>query len=133
MIADEVIPSGLEAKANGRRPCDHFKECSMNSSWAVLLSVSLICASGCGSREPVVQVGNLRYIQLMQTAVSARDADKVDKVVSAAREQHEANAMSEGELAVLMQIGLLAKDAQWDDAETACRSLAEGQQWRRRN
>ena len=99
-------------------------------SWYV--GLFLVLCAGCGSSEPAFQVANLRYVQLLRTAISAREPEKVDRVIASAQEQQRSAALSADEMSVLMEISLTAKGGAWDEAEQACFQLEQGQQWRRR-
>lgn len=96
---------------------------------AAILIVGIL---GCGSGEPIVQVANFKYVQLLRTAISSRDRVKVDKVLEAVRLQLSRGDMDEGEITVLTDIGLMASDGNWSEAERACLNLEQAQQSRRR-
>lgn len=96
---------------------------------AAILIVGIL---GCGSGEPIVQVANLKYVQLLRTAISSRDRVKVDKVLEAVRLQQTRGDMDEGEITVLTDIGLMASDGDWSEAERAYLNLEQAQQSRRR-
>ncbi len=91
----------------------------------------MVCL-GCGSGEPAIQTANLRYVQMLRTAVSSRKPDQVDQVVEACQRQLQSGAIRPDEVAALTEIAATAREGRWDEAEQACFRLEEGQQWRSR-
>lgn len=61
------------------------------------------------TRPPAVEFGNLRYIQLLWTAVSSRDADRLDRVEAALHRRRESEEMSDRELAHFLEVIAVAK------------------------
>jgi uncharacterized lipoprotein YmbA len=102
----------------------------LNSIVVLLIAACLL--AGCGPSEPAFQYANLRYVQMMRTAVSSQDAEKVDKVMEAVRLKREADELRPEEEQALRRIADLTKDGRWNDAEQACFALEEAQQFRRR-
>lgn len=85
------------------------------------------------SRPPAIEFDNLRYVQLLTTAVSARSPDWLGKVEQAVQSRHRDGAMSERELESLSRIIAMADAGDWSTADRECFALAEAQLNRRRN
>lgn len=83
-------------------------------------------------RPPVVQFENLKYIQLLSTAVSSRNEEWLAKVAQAVGERHAAGEMSSSEMASFQRIMDTAAAGEWERADRECFALAEGQLNRRR-
>jgi hypothetical protein len=82
---------------------------------------------------PAVEFDNLRYIQLLSTAVSSRKLDLVDKVAAAIADRHSDGQMSASERGHFDRLIELARTEQWDAADRACFAFAEAQLSRRRS
>jgi hypothetical protein len=85
------------------------------------------------SRPPAVEYDNLRYIQLLTTAVSARNGDWLEKVDTAVQQRHHDGQMSEAELAHFSRLISQAQSGEWEAADRACFAFAESQLGRRRS
>lgn len=85
------------------------------------------------AQPPAVEFDNLKYIQLLTTAVSARNDDWLTKVDNAVAERHEHGEMSDGELTAFREIIGTARDGNWEQADRDCYALAEAQLSRRRS
>jgi hypothetical protein len=85
------------------------------------------------SRPPALEFDNLKYIQLLSTAVSARNSDWLAKVGDAIAQQHEAGRMSKVELESLRRIIATAAAGDWAAADVECYELAAAQLSRRRS
>ncbi|WP_231754135.1 hypothetical protein [Caulifigura coniformis] len=89
-------------------------------------------AYGWWSQPPVVSYDNLRYVELLMTAVSSRNSAQVTKVESVIAERHRTGALSDIELDPLQEIIAKARAEDWEQAHRQCFALAEAQQGRRR-
>ncbi len=85
------------------------------------------------ARPPAVEFDNLKYIQLLTTAVSSRSEDMVAKVSHAVEERHREGKMSETELAHFRRIIALADGGDWPTADRESFAFAEAQLHRRRS
>lgn len=85
------------------------------------------------ARPPAIEFDNLKYIQLLTTAVSSRNEDQVSKVSFAVEERHRAGKMSETELGHFRRIIGLADSGDWTTADRECFTFAEAQLHRRRS
>lgn len=83
-------------------------------------------------RPAAVEFDNLKYIQLLTTAVSSRDAGMVDRVELAILDRRQNGKMSDRESSEFDAIIELAREADWETADRACYALAEAQLNRRR-
>lgn len=81
----------------------------------------------CWTRPPAVEFQNLKYIQLLTTAISSRRIDMVDKVETAVQQRFDAGEMSEQELNHFQNLFGLARDGQWENADRRCFEFAEAQ------
>lgn len=81
---------------------------------------------------PAVEFDNLKYIQLLSTAVSARNAAWVDKVEQAITERQDSGEMSRRERQHFDRVIELARQEKWPEADRACFAFAEAQLNRRR-
>jgi hypothetical protein len=88
---------------------------------------------GWWNRAPAVEYDNLKYIQLLSTAVSSRKPEMVDKVAAAVRQRHAGSQMSDGELAHFEAIIATARSGQWDEADRAAYDFAAAQLSRKRS
>lgn len=84
-------------------------------------------------RPPTVEYDNLKYIQLMSTAISSRNKDWLDRVELAVRKRHESAEMSEKELKQFLSVIKTAAAGDWKTADRQCFSFAEAQLSRRRS
>lgn len=98
----------------------------------VLAAVMVLLAYRWWMRPPALEYDNLRYIQLLTTAVSARNPDWLDGVSRAVEERHESGEMSVEELASLREIIGIAEAGEWGRADEECYALAVAQLGRRR-
>lgn len=106
-----------------------------NNLWAavaVLLIVGLWFYSRWG-RPPAVEFDNLRYVQLLRTAVSARNADWLAKVDSAVDQRLASGDMSSTEHAHFRSLIAMAREGAWKEADIACFRFEEAQLGRRRS
>jgi hypothetical protein len=69
------------------------------------------------SRPPAVEFDNLKYIQMLRTAVSARRADYVSGVERAVHLRRKEGAMSPAEAAHFESILTLVRSGEWERAE----------------
>jgi hypothetical protein len=84
------------------------------------------------NRPPAVEHENLKYIQLLRTAVSAERADWVANVRVALDQRMAENAMSEAERGHFNKILALADARKWQEAHRMCFEFEEVQLSRRR-
>jgi hypothetical protein len=90
-------------------------------------------ALGWWTKPPAVEFDNLRYIQLLTTAISSRKAEMVDKVASAVQKRHSQGAMSELELAHFEEILSTVRSGNWEQADREAYDFAAAQLSRRRS
>lgn len=79
------------------------------------------------TRPTAVEFDNLKYIQLLTTAVSSRNIDMVNKVETAVKQRFDAREMSEKELAHFQKLILMAREGQWEQADRGCFEFAKAQ------
>lgn len=84
------------------------------------------------SRPPVVEHNNLRYIQLLRTAVSAKNPTWLAGVEKAINQRREENALSPTEESHFRRILDQAKSGDWSNADRACFEFEQAQLNRRR-
>lgn len=84
-------------------------------------------------RPPAVDHNNLKYIQLLWTAVSSRNEEWVNRVEQAVQERHGAGNMSDAELSHFESIIDTARTGDWESANRASYAFAEAQLGRRRS
>jgi hypothetical protein len=84
------------------------------------------------SRPPVVAHDNLRYIQLLRTAVSAKNPAWLAGVEKAIEQRREENALSPAEEQHFRRIVDQAKSGDWSTADLACFEFEKAQLNRRR-
>lgn len=84
------------------------------------------------TRPPVVHYDNLKYIQLIRTACSARNPTHVDGVERALEDRIQQGAMTETERRAFEHIIADARSGYWQRAERSAMRLEEAQLSRRR-
>lgn len=84
------------------------------------------------SYPPAVEFDNLKYIQLLRTAVSSERSDWLDKVKAAVVLRVTEGKMSEREFSHFDRIIKLAESRNWKSANEACFHFEEAQLNRRR-
>lgn len=98
---------------------------------AAMSGVVLLVASywlyGLWSRPPVVEYDNLRYIQLLRTAVSAKNATWLAGVEKAINQRRDENALSQAEDRHFRRIIDQAKSGDWANADRACFEFEQAQ------
>ena len=94
----------------------------------------LLAAMGIGwqivrwwTRPAAVEFDNLKYIQLLTTAVSSRKLDMLERVEKAIRQRHQSGEMSERELSEFEKLIQMCRDGHWSEADKGCFALAEAQ------
>jgi predicted negative regulator of RcsB-dependent stress response len=100
---------------------------------AGVLAVAVWQSWGWWLRPPAVEFDNLKYIQLLSTAVSARNPEWLEKVRSAVDTRHSAGELSDRELAAFERILATAQAGEWQRAERDCYDFAKAQLSRRRS
>lgn len=100
---------------------------------AGLLAVAAVWQAWAWWMKPAaVEFDNLKYIQLLTTAVSSRDSGMVDRVELAILDRRQQGKISDREIAEFDAIIQLAREDRWETADRACYALAEAQLNRRR-
>lgn len=89
-------------------------------------AIGLILLMGCGG-QPQMGAGNLRLVDSLRTAVSARRSDWLDENARLAAERHAAGELNDEQFASLQAIVAQARDGHWEDAESAVIRLAKAQ------
>jgi hypothetical protein len=102
----------------------------ISASLVVLLGLYLIYQWWV--RPPTVEYDNLKYIQLMSTAVSSRNTEWLNRVETAVKQRHASAEMSDSELAHFFRVIGTARTGDWKAAERQCFGFAEAQLGRRR-
>lgn len=87
---------------------------------------------GLWSRPPVVEYDNLRYVQLLRTAVSAKNPTWLAGVEKAIKQRREENALSPAEDRHFRRILDQANSGDWLSADRACFEFEQAQSNRRR-
>ena len=83
-------------------------------------------------RPPVIELDNLKYIQLLRTAISAHRDDSVAGVERAVRLRHEAGGMSATEFAHFESVLAAARAGEWDRANRSAYEFEKAQANRQR-
>ena len=83
-------------------------------------------------QPPAVEFDNLKYIQLLRTAVSAERTDWLMSVTQALAQRQSTGQISAQELRHFQHIISLAESGQWQDAHERCFAFEEAQLNRRR-
>lgn len=115
---------------NDRSLMDRFGLHFLGLVGGVLVVWQLI---GWWTKPPAVEFDNLRYIQLLSTAVSSRKTEMVDKVEKAVRQRHSESQMSEHELAHFEEILATVRAGKWEEADRQTYDFAAAQLGRRRS
>lgn len=76
---------------------------------------------------PAVEFDNLKYIQLLTTAVSSRSTLMVDRVESAVQQRVTSGKMSEQERTHFQELIALARAGKWELADRRCFEFADAQ------
>jgi hypothetical protein len=100
---------------------------------AVVAGVAIWFAARWWSRPPVVEFDNLRYVQLLSTALSARNPAWLEKVDLAVTQRHAAGEMSDAERNHFASLIREARTGAWESADRRCFEFAEAQLSRRRS
>jgi len=82
---------------------------------------------------PAVEYDNLKYIQLLRTAVSSKRPDWVEKVKGVVHDRFDSGELSGRELGHFDKVISLADAEQWDAAHRLCFHFEEAQLNRRRS
>ena len=88
---------------------------------------------GWWTKAPAVEFDNLKFIQLLSTAVSSRKMEMVDKVAGAVRYRHQDSQMSNDELAHFEVILTTAREGRWEEADRQAFDFAAAQLSRKRS
>jgi hypothetical protein len=81
-------------------------------------------------RPPVVSEGQLRYIQLLRTAVSSHNEEHVAGVERVLKKKLDGGELTPKEWRHFQGIIQTAKRGDWDSAAEACESFERAQQYR---
>jgi hypothetical protein len=109
---------------------------SRHHAWGtgfVLLLVGIFWLASWWRFPPAVEFDNLKYIQLLRTAVSARNPEWLAKVSSAVDHRLAAGEMSSSEHAHFASLIAMARGGAWKEADVACFRFEEAQLGRRRS
>ncbi|WP_437201005.1 hypothetical protein [Planctomicrobium sp. SH664] len=79
------------------------------------------------NRPTAVEFDNLKYIQLLTTALSSRSEKMVTQVEGAVKKRFDGHEMSEEEYAHFQKLIQMARDGQWKEADQQCFGFAEAQ------
>ncbi len=79
------------------------------------------------TRPPVIETANLKYIQLLMTAVSSKQPESVARVGQSIQQRFDSGEMSLSEKQSLERIIAMTTAGKWNEAYQACFRLAEGQ------
>ncbi|GIX04713.1 MAG: hypothetical protein KatS3mg114_0582 [Planctomycetaceae bacterium] len=93
--------------------------------WVLLGCLGGLCWVGCG--PPRFPPQHLRWLSLLQTAISAQRTDWVEGVDRAVRQVHQTGDMTETEFRQLSEIIELARQGKWETAERWIQRLIEAQ------
>ncbi|WP_373652626.1 hypothetical protein [Schlesneria sp. DSM 10557] len=104
-----------------------------NGAIGLLLVAGLIWLAQWWRYPPVVATDNLRYIQLLRTAISSERPDWVAKVKEAIDSRYDEGEMSDKERAHFDQIIRMAEAQEWKTAHKVCFQFEESQLSRRRS
>lgn len=109
----------------------------MQKAHAALLTAATIAViwfvSRWWVRPPAVEYDNLKYIQLLSTAISSRNQEWLAKVEQVVEERHRDDQMSPAEHEHFKGLISLAWAGDWEQADRDCFALAEAQLSRRRS
>lgn len=100
---------------------------------AALLLVVTMFGSWWWFRPPAIGYANLKYVQLLHTAVSSRNPEWVSGVRRALEHRKSHGEISEAEFQALSGIVAVAEAQRWDEAEAECIRLEKAQAYRRRS
>lgn len=106
---------------------------SVNVLGGVVIVAVAIWLYGWWTRPPVVEHDNLRYIQLLRTAVSAKNPAWLAGVEKAIDLRHQGNAISVAEARHFRRIIEQAKAGDWSAADRAGFEFERAQLSRRRS
>ena len=96
-------------------------------AWLVGLTlVATAATAGCGS-PPQVGATNYRLVDSLRTAISARRIDWLDATAKVVDERHADGKMTDVQFAAFAAILTLAREGQWEQAETEVVRLAKAQ------
>ena len=98
----------------------------------VLLIIGLVWFIQWWRYPPAVETENLKYIQLLRTAVSSESPDMLAKVKEAIQHRFDEGEMSKTERDHFDQIIRLAETRDWKTAHETCFRFEESQLSRRR-
>jgi hypothetical protein len=88
------------------------------------IGIGLVRAFG---EPPKIPAAHLRYVQLLSTAVSSRDASRVARMNDLFRSLHDEEKLSDSQWKAIGKILDMAKVDQWDHAMAACEKLKAAQ------
>jgi hypothetical protein len=82
---------------------------------------------GCGG-PPQLGAQNVRLVESLRTAISARRTDWLEQAAKTASARHESGQLDDRQYAALDAIVQQARAGEWEAAEAAVVDLAKGQQ-----
>lgn len=108
---------------------------SSNVKWITggVLIIAIVWLRAWWMTPPAVEFDNLRYIQLLRTAVSARNSEWLNKVASAVDQRLAEGAMSRSEHSHFGKLIAQARSGAWEAADKECFRFEEAQLNRRRS
>jgi hypothetical protein len=98
----------------------------------MFIGIGLYWLVGWWQYPPAVEYDNLKYIQLLRTAVSSKRSDWVEKVEGVVHDRFDSGKLSERERVHFDEVIALADAKQWDAANRACFDFEAAQLNRRR-
>lgn len=115
-----------------RKDADWQQTLALRGMMALVLGLCLWWGYRWWNYPPVVEYDNLKYIQLLRTAVSSQRPDWVAKVTEAIELRCRAAEMSPAERAHFDRVLAQANAGQWEAAHRLCWQFEEAQLSRRR-
>jgi hypothetical protein len=114
-----------------RSPLPPGKNLSRRQLAGLLALLALIGISpwylGRRQRPPILYGDRLRYLQLLSTAVSSRNASQLSDLARLLKEKLDARELDEREWRHFESIFQFVERGEWERASTACERFAEAQ------
>jgi hypothetical protein len=110
----------------------------MQEHLSKILGAAVICIAAVfvcrwWTYPPAVEFDNLKYVQLLRTAVSARNSEWLAGVERAVRQRHQSGEMSLRELEHFEQLITQAREGDWAGTDRHCVAFEGAQLSRARN
>ncbi len=109
---------------HGPSSSERFRAGARNAKFA--LAAGALLVAGCGG-PPQVGADNLRLVDSLRTAISARRGDWLEENAQRVAERHEAGQMDDKQFAAFEAIIAQARAGEWPQAEVAVVDLAKAQ------